>query len=175
MTTLSDTRATGGKVWNPNANENEPVPVLSRLKRITPERVFITISTVLVLFALYLIFGIISNSFPYDFKENSTSNILTYTIPDKPQLLPGWRDSSLKEAALERNWMRDKTGENASELTNFNKTSNQNGSLPGKSLSAWYDGKDSYYQVEKIIEGQKVTLTLTKVKDLTTLNRAMTS
>jgi hypothetical protein len=165
MTILSDSRATGGKVWDPNANENEPV--LSRLKRITPERVFITISTVLVLFALYLVCGIISNSFPYDFKENSKANILTYTIPDKPQLLPGWRDSSLKEAALERNWIRDKTGENASEI------SDQNGSLPGKNLSAWFDGKDSYYQVEKNIEGQKVTLTLTKMKNFTELNKAI--
>jgi hypothetical protein len=175
MSILSDSRATGGKVWDPHTENEEPIVTPQQPpKKITVEHIMISGSIIFIIISFYFLLGMMSQSFHQDFKEESKGNVLTYTIPDASRL-PGWFDSSLNATKLETTWVRDKTSENSIELINLNETSSSNESLPEKDLDAWYDGKDSYYQVEKRVEGQKVTLTLTKIKNLTALNKAMTS
>jgi hypothetical protein len=141
-------------------------------KIIEVEQVFIAIIIIIVLAFLYLLVGIITVYMPQDFKENTKDNVLTYTIPDLPPL-PMWFDISVDISNLENDWIKDKAGENGFKLVKENGVNNQRKPFLEKGLTAWYDGKNSYYQIDKNVEGQEVTVTLTKMKNFTELNKAI--
>jgi hypothetical protein len=175
MSILSDARATGGKVWDPNAKYEEPVKHIPFYKKIHPGHIIVSFLMIVVLSFFYMTCSMISSLSPKDLKETTKGNTLTYRMP-APSLIPGWFESSQATTKLEKDWIISKTNDDVNELVS-NKELDTRGRwlLSGEGLNAWYDGKDSYYQVEKNVEGQKVTLTLTKIKDLAALNKAMTS
>jgi hypothetical protein len=174
MSILSNSRATGGNVWNPNTTKLKPLqPTPSHSKKlIAVQQAFVVIIILIVLSFIYLIVGAITIYIPQDFKEKTKDNVLTYTIPDLPPL-PMWFDISVDVSNLENDWIKDKAGENGFKLVKENGVNNQRKPFLEKGITAWYDGKDSYYQIDKNVEGQKVTLTLTKMKNFTELNKAI--